>query len=515
MTATLDFIRSDYWSTLFPLKTNLIVVENHEEALSKYIYEKVLADNAEEHFLPQQRAYATKPKGHLRRTVKLDPVAEYFLYDIVYRNRSIFRKQVSESRASFGYRFDGGMTVSINSSFRQFRKLVIEKRAMYKHHVRFDIASYFNSIYHHDLCHWFSSRGGVSSKDADAFGRFMREINAGRSVDFLPQGMYASKMIGNEFLKFIETSGQIKAAQTIRFMDDFYIFDDSESIISRDFVKIQQLLGGFALNVNPSKTAYDEAAADVTSTLSEIKKSLMEVVSIEDYIDTPSGVEVISEEIEIEKNLDASQVEILLGFLALDSLEESDADLILNILRSHSDSVLEYFPVLLRKFPNIYKHLYTLAAYTSDRNTLAAIIFEYLNEGDAFLEYQLFWLAVIVEETLSETPSFGPILVRIFELSGDFRIARAKVLEIPVQDFGLKEIRSDYLKTGSSEWLSWASAVGSRTLKAAERNYALDYFSKGSSLNSLVAGAVKCWTPPVEKKGLLGLLEKLGKKVQG
>jgi hypothetical protein len=82
-------------------------------------------------------------------------------------------------------------------------------------------------------------------------------------------------------------------------------------------------------------------------------------------------------------------------------------------------------------------------------------------------------------------------MVKLYELTGDMKIARAKVLEIPEQGFGFKELRDGYLKTGQSDWLSWSSAVGARSLKAAERNYVLDYFSKSSPMNHLIASGVK------------------------
>jgi hypothetical protein len=505
MSATVDFMRGDFWASLFPLRTTLVVAEHFEQGVSKHIYEKVLSGSASDNFLSQQRVYATKPRGHLRRTVKLDPVAEYYIYDLVFRNRAIFRRQVSDHRASFGYRFEQGKPFPINQAFREFRRTLSDKSALYKHSIRFDIASYFNSIYHHDLVHWFESKPGVSTEDASGFGRYCREINAGRSIDFLPQGIYPTKMIGNEFLKFIELSGQIKCSQTVRFMDDIYLFDDSEAVVARDFFKIQQLLGAFGLNINPSKTAYDEAISDVSSAVTQIRKDLRQVVEIEQYIDTPSGVEVVSELVEVDRVLNQTQVDALLGFLRSDALEESDADLILSILRSHSDSVLEFFPILLTKFPNIYKHLYTVSLQIRDKEALATVLLDFLNQGDDFLEYQLFWLAVIAEESLSGTGKFGAILMRIFEFTGEYPIARARVLEIPVQDFGLKEIRSDFLKTGASNWAAWASAIGSRTLNQGERNYALDYFSKASPLNFLVGSAVKAWVEPSSRKGLQAL----------
>jgi len=493
---TSEFYENDYWATLFPMKTNLLMVKHHEKDLSDYIYQKILNDSfPADNFLPQQRIYATKPRGHLRRTVKLDPVAEYFVYDLIYRNRSVFRKPAGPNRESFGYRFEAGNPISVNTAYRAFKSRISEQKLKFKHHISFDIASYFNSIYHHDLAHWFNSHESVTTEDANAISRFLREINAGHSIDFLPHGIYPCKMIGNEFLKSIDLSYQIKSSVMLRLMDDFYLFDDSESILSQDFVKIQQLLGSLHLNVNPMKTRIDAHQTDVATTISEIRKTLYEVVEIEVPIEevfasgTVTGTETV--EIELETNLSTTQVETLLGLLKEDTLEESDADLILAALKSHSDSLLELVPHLLGKFPNITKHLYTICGSITDKELLAKTILDFIKTHDNHLEYQLFWLAVLAEEQLSKTRVYGDILLGIYEMTAEHKIARAKVLEIPEQGFGLKDIRTNHLKTGSSDWLAWASAMGSRTLKPGERNYVLDYFSKGSPLNFLIASCVK------------------------
>src|SRR3546814_19423494 len=84
MSATVDFIRGDFWASLFPLRTTLVVAEHFEPGLSKHIYETVLSVSDSDNFLPQQRVYATKPRAHLRRTGKLDPVAEYYIYDLSF-----------------------------------------------------------------------------------------------------------------------------------------------------------------------------------------------------------------------------------------------------------------------------------------------------------------------------------------------------------------------------------------------------------------------------------------------
>lgn len=492
MTNTKKFIQSDFGSTLYPLKTNSIMAEVNGVELSEYIYNKILSDQHEsDNFLSQHKVYATKPRGHLRRTVKLDPVAEYFIYDVVYRNRAIFRSQVSDTRRSFGYRFKEGSQIPVHSAYAEYKTHLSECSDKFKHNIQFDIASYFNSLYHHDLTHWFASKDGVTGVDSNAIGKFFREINSGRSVDFLPHGIYPCKMIGNEFLKFIDLSGLLKSSQIVRFMDDFTLFDDDPNVLKQDFIRIQQLLGKFALNVNPSKTYYDNKVGGIELALSKIKQSLKEIITDYEVFPTASGVEVVETGVEIENCLSKDQVEGLMTLLKDDDLDESDADLILSFLRSHSDSLIELFPLLLERFPNIIKHIYSVCSEITDKEALAKIIHDFLHSGIDLQEYQLFWLGAILEDYLSGVNLYGESLIKIYELTADFKIARSKILEIPEQGFGLKEIRDELLKTGQSDWLSWSSAIGSRSLPAVERNYVLDYFSKGSPMNFLVASSVK------------------------
>ena len=75
-------------------------------------------------FLPQTRCHASKRGFHLRRTVKLDPVAELFLYDLVYRNRTHYRPDFSPKRRCFGYRFVKGEALSAKGSYVNFKTSV-------------------------------------------------------------------------------------------------------------------------------------------------------------------------------------------------------------------------------------------------------------------------------------------------------------------------------------------------------------------------------------------------------
>lgn len=493
-----EFFEYDFGACLFPLTTNRLLVANHHEALKSYI-SRVLSNSTTyvaDGFLPQTRVHAAKPRNHLRRTVVLDPVASYFVYDLIARNRAAFGASTKPNRKSFGYTFGKKRPVSVSKAYRDFLKQTERNNQKYEHRISFDVASYFNSMYHHDATNWFAALPGVSGPDANAFGRFFREINAGRSIDFLPQGIYPTKMIGNEFLRFVDLSGEVKSAQLLRFMDDFYLFDDSLQTMLQDFLRIQELLGLKGLNVNPSKTLLDSWAPSVHAQASSIQEELASIVegTVPKSMYFGSGVDMTDfddDDYDDEESLDEAHVDRLHELLMDQKADETDVELILGILHKHTEDVTGHIANLLARFPNIVKQLHKLAGAVEDKDQLANEMLSLVKSGPSLIEYQLFWIAVIAEDHLSTTKNFGELVLKLYERTADHRIARAKVLEIPDQSFGLKEIRDEHLKMGASDWLSWAAAVGTRSLKKAERNYALKYFSKGSPLNHLVAECVE------------------------
>lgn len=495
---THEFFELDFMSGLFPLKTNKLMMENARAELERYV-ERALSDlpaDAAYKFLGQERAHAAKPNHHLRRTIVLDPVCTFFVYDLVHRNRRAFDSRKKPDRVSFGYQFLEGSPIAVHKAFGDYTKAINIERADFEHSLSFDIASYFNAIYHHDLTNWFANLRDVTPADAKAFGIFMREINSGRSIDFLPHGLYPTKMIGAGFLSFVESSGEIKSACSLRFMDDIHLFDDSRDTLVSDFLKIQDLLGGFALNVNAAKTSFDFGLGTINESASTIRLRLREILdddrprayfgsgsdwSYQDDDDEDDGEDGISSE-------KISELEDLLLDVRAD---EADVELILGILQENDAVPATAIPTLYLRFPNIAKQLYKFVAASDDKSAIAEGFAELLDSEADLLEYQLFWLAVIAEDHLGDTDEFGNLVMAIYERSDAYEIAAAKVLEIPDQTFGLKAIRARILKSGASNWRSWASAMGARTLPAAERNHVLGYFANGSPMNHLVATCVK------------------------
>lgn len=91
-----------------PLNTNKVLVERGAEQTSAFV--AALANSTERSFLPQRRVHANKDKFHLRRAIKLDVVAEYYLYELVHRSRDRFRRpHAPDRRRHFGYRFKDGL----------------------------------------------------------------------------------------------------------------------------------------------------------------------------------------------------------------------------------------------------------------------------------------------------------------------------------------------------------------------------------------------------------------------
>ena len=170
--STKEFFEYDYFSALFPMETCRFLIENGEKRIRTHI-KKCLNDKPEDaafQFVAQTRVYASKPKGHLRRTVKLDPVSEFFLYDVVYQNRSRFRKPFKDDKKHFGYRFEAGEPLPDSSSYKGFKQAQSAYENLYEHSLCFDVASYFNGIYHHDIVSWFADAGGLRQ---DALGYFV------------------------------------------------------------------------------------------------------------------------------------------------------------------------------------------------------------------------------------------------------------------------------------------------------------------------------------------------------
>lgn len=481
-----DFYLWDYDGTLFPMDTCKVLVENSSDSISEYI-SKIANPKEDGHaFLPQETVYASKAGHHLRRTMKLDPVAEYYLYEMSYKNRKIFRKSNNPSRENFGYRFVDGNPIPINESYKEFTTKATALKSKYKYFIKFDISAYFNSIYHHDLTNWFSAQK-TTQTDIELFGQYMREINTGFSIDFLPHGLYPSKMLGSHFLSFMDHSELVRCEHMLRFMDDYMLFSDSKDTLIRDFQTIQKGLGLKSLNLNSDKTIlFTEKETSIENEIDAIKSRALGNI----YLSTGSGMDY-EDYSDAVRELPQDEIDHLLSILSEDEASDHEASLILDCIHEHSPNFHEYIPDFIYRFPHLSKKIYHKCNDIGETHELTEGLIELLNSGQSMNEHQLFWIAKITEQHLMETIQAGKLLAKLYEHKDATNISKAKILEIPESRFGIPEWREVHLKNGSSGWLAWASAVGMREDTKQSKNYLLGYFSKVSPMNNLIGQSIK------------------------
>lgn len=482
---SVDFYNADFQNTLFPLETNHFIVNFGKEKLDNYI-SKCLDENERSYsFLPQTRVYSSKPGGYLRRTVKLDPVSEYYIYDVIYRNKARFRKPHNALKSHYGYRFENGSMIPATQSYKGFKGAISDYRSKFKFSYGADVATYFNSIYHHDIVSWLYTIR-IEERDAEGLGQMLREIASGRSIDCLPQGLYPTKMIGNDFLRYIDEFHDIKSDAYVRFIDDIYWFSNNEQTIKNDFQMIQRLLGDKGLSLNPRKTIINESShINIDKNIDEIKYKLLKRRRIEvlaGYDD--SGDEVIREDV-LKFPLSDKEMDYLDKILSQNSIEEDDAELILTIMRGNTSRAEKKIPYIINKYPHLTKNVHSFFAHVSDKDFIANTIINELDSNSHINEYQLFWMCCSFQSYLIDTTYAPSLISLLFNHRSATQITKAKILEINDVRYGLQDLRNQYLH--QSDWLGWASAVGSRGLNSANRNHKLKYFAKCSNMNHLIA----------------------------
>lgn len=482
------YLLDDHSRTLFPLMTTRVVVSNALTEIQQHIRE-ILDQTTSDAFLIQQRCYASKTGYHLRRTAALDPVATYFIYELLYAHRAKLNVKPSATRRSFGYRFQSGKPVAPSISYGNFRAAIRGAHPQYKHAIAFDISSYFNSVYHHDLTEWFEASVAVGPHEH--LGQFLRQCNRGRSVDCLPHGFHPCKAIGSAFLYDVDNSVELESALMLRFLDDFYLFDNDEHVLTADFMKIQRLLGERSLVVNAHKTKRDDEVLRLApGTIDEIKIELLELrrsIVVDEYGDTTIGD--IDEE-DDDDPLSEEQLEYLLDLLKDPDIDESDTELVLTVLRSRGEDVLAHLGSILARFPSLTRRIYTFSKHITDLSELCVLLDTFVTKATTTTEDQLFWIAKIAEDYLQGTAGFSKLLLHVYQHTAATPIVQAKVLEIKELKSGFQDIRESHLK-GSSDWRAWASIVGSTLIPKGKRNQMLNYVAKASRMNAIVAAAIQ------------------------
>jgi len=463
---------------LFPLQTNLFFLEHGESELRHFTYEKVFDQNNKDvSFLPSPPVYALKDSLHIRKSLQLDPLGTFYFYDFALRNSSFFQQSVNPKalRYNFGYSFMGSCPVSSFKQYHLFRARKYELKKQFRYFAKVDIANCFNSFYQHDIVSFVSSN--VSQQESMQLGQFLREGNGGRSINCFPQGIYPAKLVGNFFLKFIEESRELKSSAIIRFLDDIFLFSNNQNILEQDIIRIQVLIGKYALALNAEKTKFGSRSSDFEEKkLDKIKKSLLKKrEKIKDY-DRDSDYEE-GEEASLE--LEPEEVEYLKWIIEQKNVEEEDVELALSLLKEDGNQANHLTDLVLSHYPGLIKNLYQLVSDIKDDGEIWKSI-TYRLKAQYIQEYELFWITRIIIDLYKFNEVSAELLLSIFNHPSATTIVKSAILEITKNEYGLFELKDTFLKNYPSGIQAASAVVGLSMLEKSKRNQTYKYAGKAS-----------------------------------
>ena len=186
----------------------------------------------------------------------------------------------------------------------------------------------------------------------------------------------------------------------------------------------------------------------------------------------------------------------MLELLRDPKLEEADAELVLTLLSEHGEEVLDRMASVWPRYPALSRPIYNFVTRElSDPTSVAALAQAFLANAPNATEYQLFWLAKVLQATGTRNEVFGRLIASIFDHQNATPIVKAKVLELADNRFGLAEMREETLKLGQSDWPSWAAAIGCRVQTKASRNKLIKTFGAVSPLNKVIADVAMALEP--------------------
>ncbi|MBE1446069.1 reverse transcriptase domain-containing protein [Paenibacillus sp. OAS669] len=460
--------------------------EDEYEKVTQVISKKqkqVINENAQSYFMIQPWVYALKDKKHYRQTFQLDPVSLIFIYDFVYRNRAYFQKKSYSNRECFGYTFSGDNYNSQTEEYKKFIKKLHSLKTQYEYMGKIDISNFFNNIYHHDVVSYIARI--INQQESEKIGKFLREINEGRSTSCMPQGLFPMKVIGSNFLSFIEDSRDLKSDYIIRFMDDIYFFSDDEETISNDIFSAQKLLGEKGLCLNEEKTLIIATEIEEENDIESIKISLLKKrrLIINSYTDEFDDDDDEDDEFDEDDELTDEEVSFLKGLLHNEkNIEDEDIELILSLLMTSESETIELTRLVLNSSPQLTKNLY----YNIKRNymmisdAIISEIEEFLNKS-FITEYQLFWITKIIIDFTELNESIADLLIRIYRHPSATNIVKCLILEVPENSYGFLEVKKNVAR-GHAPELIISAMVGLISHEKSNRNQIYKYVGKTNSM---------------------------------
>lgn len=224
---------SSYGDTdIFPYPIeNALFYDMSNEAIT--IVDKMISqmDEIRSGLYPINRVSISVPVGYTgyRWTTFIDPWWNAALLSIVLsisEQIECYRKPALDN-CIFSYRIklneDTGECFDKDFNWRKFYETSMQKAKQYKCVVRFDIADFYNRIYHHRLDNALENRIGIEKGKVDKIMKVLMTLSGNVSYG-LPVGGNAARILAEAYLATIDKVLDTEGVPFCRFVDDFILF---------------------------------------------------------------------------------------------------------------------------------------------------------------------------------------------------------------------------------------------------------------------------------------------------
>jgi hypothetical protein len=474
MDPTTIFLDSDHRRWIFPLRTPVLFAATDAPALRKHIQSQILNPSQPEGFVAGQVAFSRKDEHHLRRVLVLDPFTTFFLYDFAHTNRSKFPRLHTAERYAFGHCFHRGKPVDGFADYHLFRRKKYELAKQYGHFAQVDVFNCFNSFYHHEVAAFVSSR--LSAADGEAFGQFLRELNAGVSVSCFPQGLYPAKVIGNAYLSFVEQSSRLVVPGLARFLDDIVLAGASRADLEGQVLELQYILDKHHLSLNDAKTHFGERGSRFQERkLDRIKRDLVrkrELVTV--------GYD--GDEDQNESGLTEEEKQYVVSLIRGPNVAQEDIELALALLRNEEDALEYVLRPVIDRAPHLLRGLHRFVGTMDEVDeSLWDGIVSRLKSPRTLPEHDLFWYARLLIDYYDFDKDVADLLIKIYQHPGASPVVKAAILETESITHGFDDLKETALRSDGNLLTSSAAMVGLAKLTKAKRNHVFKYVANRGS----------------------------------
>lgn len=390
---------------------------------------------------------------------------------------------------------DGRMFESSRESYVKFscRVGALATAGRYKYVLRADVASYFEKLYQHPLINLLYA--GEADRGVVAFLEKQLLAFTEKNSHGIIQGVYPSDLLGNYYLTSIDALHKINDIECARYVDDMYIFFESELAATFHQIELGAWLRKESLHFNEAKTK-----------IYHVEELLKEENEIDDLfhevIDDMTEFNPYDEQILWGSDpIDESEIDTMATKTLFKTNTQSiklrtkiDKFCIPIFTALGDDTGLEYVLENFSRMPHLAKiycnYLHRLAGRDP---ALVEKIESLLIETDIVFEYQQLWLYSLLLQLGNLSTSAKSNACSTLKNPNSHIVVRA-ICAIIIGRYGnpsQKRLLRTHYADESSEYVRAAIVYAAQYFSSNERGSCFSAWAGHSELNSLIITGIR------------------------